>query len=67
MSSSATNINMKTFGDQGISIQNYGHIDINLTIYNDGENEVRSKRKRKLSERQGTPDAEETMRGKRSK
>ena len=65
MSSSATNINMKTFGDQGISIQNYGHI--NLTIINVGENEVRSKRKRKSSERQGIPDTEETMRGKRSK
>ena len=63
MSSPDTNINMKTIGDHGISIQNYGNI--HLTIKNEGEKEMRSKRKRKS--RDPTPDDEGTVRGKRYK
>ena len=63
MSTSDTKINMKSSGDNGISIQNYGHI--NLTINNEGEKEIRSKRKRKPSERDTTPEGE--TRGKRNK
>ena len=65
MSTSDKEINMKSRGDNGISIQNYGHI--NLTNNHDGEKELRSKRKRKPSERDTKPDIEGTRRGKRSK
>ena len=65
MSSPDNNINMKTSGDKGISIQNYGHI--NLTIISDAEKELRSKRKRKSKERDTTPDVEGTLTGKRHK
>ena len=51
---------MKSRGDNGISIQNYGHI--HLTIINEGENESRRKRERKPSEKDTTADTEETMR-----
>ena len=62
MSSSDSNINMKYSGDKGISIQNYGQI--NLTINNEGEKELRSKKKRKLSLSDTSSDIEGTMRGK---
>ena len=65
MSSPDANINMKTNGDNGISIQNYGHI--NLTINSDVEKEVRKKRKRKSSKRDTTPDDEGTLKGKKYK
>ena len=65
MSSPDATINMKTSGDHGISIQNYGHI--HLTIISDGEKEVRSKRKRKSKERDSTPDVDGPVRGKRYK
>ena len=65
MSTSDKEINMKSRGDNGISIQNYGHI--NLTNNNDGEKELRSKRKRKSKERDTTPDVEGTLTGKRHK
>ena len=64
MSSTGTNMNMKTKGDNGISIQNYGQI--NLTIISEGEKERRSKRKRKSGARDTTPD-HETISGKKCK
>ena len=66
MSTSDTNINMKSLGDKGISIQNYGG-HINLTINNEVEKEVRSKRKRDQSEKDSTQDTEGATGGKRIK
>ena len=67
MSTSDTNINMKSLGDKGISIINNGHL--NLTIYNEGEKEEKSKRKRNSSEKakDHTPDIEGETRAKGKK
>ena len=57
MSSPNTNISMKTSGDKGISIQNYGNGNINLTIHH-----------HQSSEKEATPsDVDERTKGKRYK